>query len=154
MNLLRALRLGRLAPAHRVYLGKPTRQLEAAIQIGEGRNGEIYEEVYSDAIAGSRISLGLLREVCSDQHTTRTFEIPAIGGFMLADRSQEHMEFFKEGQEAEFFSSDDEYLDKLRFYLANDDVRRRVAQAGHERCLRSGYSYDDRIRCVMTELGP
>jgi spore maturation protein CgeB len=152
MNPLRALRLGRLAAAHRVYLGKPATRLESTIQAGEGRNGEIYEEAYSGVIAGSRISLGLLREVWPDQHTTRTFEIPAIGGFMLADRSQEHMEFFEEGQEAEFFTSDDEYLDKLKFYLAHDDVRRRVARAGHERCMRSGYSYDARIRCIMTEL--
>jgi spore maturation protein CgeB len=151
-NPLRALRLGRLAPAHRVYLGKPSAHLEPAIQAGEGRNGEIYEEAYSRAIAGSRIALGLLREVCPDQHTTRTFEIPAIGGFMLADRSQEHMEFFEEGLEAEFFGSDDEYLDKLKFYLANEEVRGRVARAGHERCMRSGYSYDDRIRCVIADI--
>jgi spore maturation protein CgeB len=152
VNPLRALRLGRLAPGHRVYLGPPSDQLEPAIKMGEGVNGEIYEEAYSNAIAGSRIALGLLREVCPDQHTTRTFEIPAIGAFMLADRSQEHLEFFEEGREAEFFGSDDEYLDKLRFYLANDDARKRVAIAGHDRCMRSGYSYDDRIRHVMLEL--
>ena len=52
MNLLRALRLGRLAPAHRFYLGKPSAHLGSAVQVGEGRNGEIYEEVYSRAIAG------------------------------------------------------------------------------------------------------
>jgi spore maturation protein CgeB len=152
INPLRALRLGRLAPGQRVYFGPPSTHLDSAIQAGEGANGEIYEEAYSDAIAGSRIALGLLREVCPDQHTTRTFEIPAIGGFMLADRSPEHMELFEEGQEAEFFGSDEEYVEKLNFYLAHEEVRTRVARAGHARCMRSGYSYDDRLRHVLTEL--
>ena len=103
-------------------------------------------------IAGSQIALGFLRELNPDQHTTRTFEIPAIGGFMLADRTEDHLEFFEEGREAEYFSSDEEYRDKVAFYLANEPTRTRVAAAGHRRCITSGYSYDDRIRIVMREL--
>ncbi|MDB4909800.1 MAG: hypothetical protein JWO39_623, partial [Gemmatimonadetes bacterium] len=42
--------------------------------------------------------------------------------------------------------------DKVKFYLANESARLRIARAGHERCMTSGYSYDDRIRAVMSEL--
>jgi spore maturation protein CgeB len=103
-------------------------------------------------IAGSQIALGFLRELNPDQHTTRSFEIPAIGGFMLADRTEDHREFFEEGKEAEYFASDDEFRDKVKFYLANEDARDRIAKGGHERCMTSGYSYEDRIRTVMDEL--
>jgi spore maturation protein CgeB len=103
-------------------------------------------------VAGSQITLGFLRELNPDQHTTRSFEIPAIGGFMLADRTEDHREFFEEGKEAEYFTSDDEFRDKIRFYLANEAARERIAKAGHERCMTSGYSYEDRIRTVMGEL--
>jgi len=116
-------------------------------------SGEIYEEGYSKAIAGSRIALGLVREICPDEHTTRTFEIPAIGGFMLADRTNEHLELFEEGKEAEYFGSEEEYRDKLKFYLANEAARDCIARAGHQRCMISGYSYDDRIRHVLSEFG-
>jgi spore maturation protein CgeB len=149
---LRALRLGRLTPGRRVYLGEPVPVLRDAIKEGEGSNGEIYEDGYARVVAGSKIALGFVREVCPDEHTTRTFEIPAIGGFMLADRTPEHLELFTEGEEAEYFGSDEEYLDKLRYYLANDSARERVALAGHTRCWSSGYSYDDRIKAVMTAL--
>jgi len=71
---------------------------------------------------------------------------------MLADRSDDHREFFEEGKEAEYFSSDDEFRNKINFYLANESARERIAKAGHERCMTSGYSYDDRIRTVMNEL--
>jgi hypothetical protein len=152
LNPLRALRLGRLTPERLLYVGARKSELGAALRLAEGSNGEIYEERYANAVAGSQIALGFVREVCPDQHTTRTFEIPAIGGFMLADRTEEHLELFEEGREAEYFGSDDEYLDKIRFYLANESARHRVALAGHMRCMSSGYSYDERIRAVMTAL--
>jgi spore maturation protein CgeB len=152
INPLRALRLGRLTPGRSVYLGEPQRRLASAIRDGEGANGEIYEDRYAAVVAGSQIALGFLRELNPDQHTTRSFEIPAIGGFMLADRTDDHREFFEEGKEAEYFSSDDEFRDKMKFYLANEPARVRIANAGHQRCMTSGYSYDDRIRMVMSEL--
>jgi spore maturation protein CgeB len=151
-DILRALRLGRLDPGHRLYLGRPQQSLASAIRSGEGANGEIYEDRYSEAIASSAIALGFVREVCPDQHTTRTFEIPAIGGFMLADRTEEHLDFFEEGREAEFFEGDDEYMEKVSYYLSNESARERIARAGHRRCTTSGYSYDDRIRTVMSTL--
>ena len=152
LDPLRALRLGRLTPGRSVYFGAPHSELSQALREGEGSNGEIYEDRYASVVAGSQIALGFLRELNPDQHTTRSFEIPAIGGFMLADRTDDHREFFEEGQEAEFFSSDEEFRDKVRFYLRNETARLRIAAAGHRRGTTSGYSYDDRIRNVMTEL--
>ncbi len=113
---------------------------------------EVYEDEYAWAISGARISLGFLRQVCPDQHTTRTFEIPACGSMMLADRTDEHQEMFTEGEEAEFFETDEEMLDKLRYYLRNEGLRERVARCGFERCHSSGYSYTARISEVMKEI--
>jgi spore maturation protein CgeB len=149
---LRALRLGRLTPGRAFYFGAPHQSLARALRKGEGANGEIYEDRYAAVIAGSQISLGFLRELNPDQHTTRSFEIPAIGGFMLADRTEEHREFFEEGKEAEYFSSDEEFREKVAFYLRNEAARVRIARAGHQRCVTSGYSYDDRIRVIMKEF--
>jgi spore maturation protein CgeB len=152
MNPLRALRLGRLTPGRAFYFGAPHQPLSRALRKGEGSNGEIYEDRYAEVVAGAQISLGFLRELNPDQHTTRSFEIPAIGGFMLADRTEEHCEFFEEGKEAEYFSSDEEFREKIVFYLRNEVARVRIAHAGHRRCMTSGYSYDDRIRVIMKEL--
>lgn len=148
----RALRLGRLAPGCSLYLEKADPTLANSIRAGENQSGEVYGQRYAEAIAASAISLGFLRTICADQHTTRTFEIPAMGGFMLADRSEEHVSFFEEGKEAEYFASEDEYLDKTGFYLKNERARRLVAASGYRRCLASGYSYDDRLRAVTMQV--
>lgn len=117
--------------------------------------GEVYGDDYAYALSAARIGLGFLREICPDQHTTRTFEIPACGSLLLADRTGEHEELFEEGTEAEFFGSVDEMLDKLDFYHRNEDARARVARAGFERCHRSGYSYRERLSTAMREIsGP
>jgi hypothetical protein len=90
---------------------------------------------FSKGISGSRINLCFLRKRNRDQHTSRSFEIPAVGGFMLAERTDEHLRLYREDVEAAFFGDDDELLEKVRFYLAHDAVRRDVAAAGHARCV-------------------
>ncbi len=110
------------------------------------RGGEVYGDDYARALTGARIGLGFLRKVCPDQHTTRTFEIPACGSMLLADRTDEHRQFFEEGAEAEFFDSPEELLDKARFYTANKDARDRIARAGYRRCIDSHYAYIHRLK--------
>lgn len=114
------------------------------------RGREVYGDDYARALTGSQIGLGLLRRVCPDQHTTRTFEIPACGSMLLADRTDEHQALFEEGREAEFFSSTEELISKARFYLENTAAREALSRAGRARCERSGYAYIDRLRLALS----
>jgi spore maturation protein CgeB len=117
------------------------------------QGGEVYADDYARALTGSRIGLGFVRKVCPDQHTTRTFEIPACGSLLLADRTEEHQEFFEEGKEAEFFASCEELLDKLKFYCGNESARKCVADGGYKRCKEGGYAYVCRLRVALQKLG-
>jgi spore maturation protein CgeB len=116
------------------------------------RGGEVYADDYARALTGAKIGVGFLRKVCPDQHTTRTFEIPACGSMLLADRTDEHRAFFEEGKEAEFFSSTEELVDKAEFYIRNEAARQAVAQAGYERCLSGRYAYVHRMKDVLGAL--
>ncbi len=107
---------------------------------------------YVNALASFKIGLGLLSKYIPEQHTTRSFEIPAAGTFLLAERTDEHQAFFKEGEEAEFFGSPEELVSKAKFYLGNDAVRERVAARGRERCHRSGYDTDSVLGRVLKEI--
>lgn len=112
---------------------------------------------YAKAIGLSRINLGLLSEQregasSGDLITARTFEIPGAGGFMLHERTTEAEQFFEDGKECVFFDDLDDLVDKIRYYLAHDDERRRIAEAGRARCLASGYSTDDRARVVIEKF--
>ncbi|RPI71813.1 MAG: glycosyltransferase family 1 protein, partial [Geobacteraceae bacterium] len=109
-------------------------------------------EDYSKAICATKINLNFLRKVNRDEVTSRSVEIPACGGFMLAERTCRHGEFFEEGKEAEFFSSNDELLAKITYYLAHDEERGRIARAGRERCVKSGYSMRVQLRQMIEAI--
>jgi spore maturation protein CgeB len=113
---------------------------------------EVYGDDYARALTGAKIGIGFLRRVCPEQHTTRSFEIPACGSMLLAERSEQHQEFFVEGKEAEFFASEEELLHKIRFYCANDPSRRRIAELGYKRCVAGRYAYVHRLETALNEI--
>jgi glycosyltransferase involved in cell wall biosynthesis len=104
----------------------------------------------SKVCLNSKINLNILRLQNKGSHNMRTFEIPACGAFMLHERSDEVLEFFEEGKEIECYNSIKEFKDKIDFYLNNDNLRIKVAKAGYERCMRSGYLYGDRVKQILT----
>lgn len=109
----------------------------------------VYCEALSRVINASKINLAFLRKANRDQHTSRTFEIPACGGFQLSERTAEILEFFDEGKEIECFSSLEELREKAGYYLEHEAYRKNMAYAGFERVQRSKYSFTDRLECIL-----
>jgi spore maturation protein CgeB len=119
----------------------------------EGR--PIFNEDFVKVLNATRINLNFLRKANRDCHTSRSLEIPACQGFMLAERTDEHLELFEEGKEAEFFDSPEELYAKVKYYLAHDVERRQIAKASRDKCILSGYSHHDRLKEMLkgAELG-
>lgn len=104
-------------------------------------HGPVYGDFYAAAVSASRINLGLLRERhrgdrSGDVTTERTFHIPACGGFLLHERTEELANYYEEGRDCACFGSARELVEKVSYYLDNDDERMRIAGAGHRRCVR------------------
>lgn len=111
---------------------------------------------YAKAITGAAINIAMLSEAygeasSGDLTTTRTFEIPAVGGFMLHERTLEAQGFFLEGRDCAMFGDVDELVQKIEYYLAHPQERLAIARSGHERCVSSGYSTDNRVASVVAK---
>jgi len=119
-------------------------------------NKWIYFEDYAKSIAATKINLNFLRKINRDLQTSRSMEIPACGGFMLAERTSEHQELFEEDKEAVFFDINNpkELLEKARYYLEHEEERKAIAKAGRERCLKSGYSQHERLTWMLQQIFP
>ncbi|PWJ55988.1 glycosyl transferase family 1 [Dyadobacter jejuensis] len=112
----------------------------------------IFTDEYSKALRAFKISLCFLRKINHDLQTSRSMEIPACGGFMLAERTIEHLSLFEEGKEADYFSSNEELLNKCQYYLENDDIRQTIILEGLKRCKLSGYSNEDSMNRMINSV--
>jgi len=107
---------------------------------------------YSNAISCSKVSLCFLRKANRDLHTSRSIEIPACGGFMIAERTDEHKSLFEEDKEAVYFDSKEELLEKVKYYFEHEEKRQKIAQAGFERTRKSDYSYDNMVCRILDAI--
>lgn len=113
----------------------------------------IYGEEYIKVLCAARLCLCFLSKWGRNTWSVgRTFEIPAAGRFLLAERTEEHQRYYREGVEAEFFGSAEELVEKAQRYLSQEDRRLEIAAAGHHRCLTSRYSHRDRCDDLMQQL--
>lgn len=107
---------------------------------------------FARAIQCSKINLAIMSGAVpgassGDNTTSRTYIIPAAGGFMLHERNHEVVHLFQEDKEIVCFSSPRELASKISHYLLNSAEREEIAAAGRRRCVPA-YSYD----CRMAEL--
>lgn len=109
----------------------------------------LYSDDYCKALRAFKINLCFLRKMNFDMQTTRTVEIPACGGFMLAERTDEHLAMFEEDKEAAYFASNEELLEKCRFYLSHSEERISIAENGIKRCLDSDYSNLGMVKRIL-----
>lgn len=115
-------------------------------------HGELFRDDYREAIWRSRINLSFLTHSNQDEFVHKSFEIAACRGFLLAERSAGHAARFAEDEEAVFFSSFGECVDKIQRYLPDEHARERIAAAGYERAKRSGYDNDHQVKLIVDRI--
>ncbi len=100
----------------------------------------VMDDEYRKVVCASTVNLCFLRKMNFDAITSRSIEIPACRGFMLAERTRAHRELFIEDRDAVYFDSMLELYDKTVYYLNNPEERERIASCGFQRCHELGLS--------------
>jgi spore maturation protein CgeB len=127
---------------------KPALGSEATAAIYRG-NGELFRDEYREGIWRSKINLSFITHSNCDEFVHKSFEIAGCGGFLLAERSEGHKQRFREDEEAVFFSTIEECVEKIRRYLPDEAARTRIAAAGHARAVRDGYHNDRQVALIV-----
>jgi len=128
------------------------RALGAEAFAGLYREGELYLQQYREAIWRSKINLSFLTWANQDEFVHKSFEIAGCGGFLLAERSDGHMQRFREDEEAVVFTGRGELAAKIRQYLPDEAARARIAAAGHARAVRDGYHNDAQVGLIVERI--
>ncbi len=111
----------------------------------------VYNDHFWNILRKYRLQLNVFRSQNRNSQNMRSFEIPGIGGIMLAPYSDEHASFFKHGKEAFFFKSDDEVVRIAREILSLPATATlAVRHAARERSLLDGNAYRERSKMVYS----
>ena len=114
--------------------------------------GPLENDDYREAIWRSRICLGFVTHSNVDLTARRTFEITACRGFLLTKRTEAQQACFSDGEEVVMYDNVDECAALIRRYLPDEDARRRIAEAGYQRAVMSGYDNDAVLTDVLNKL--
>jgi len=108
---------------------------------------------YVKVIQYAKVALGLLSKGNRDLHTTRSSEIPFIGGAAFcAERTTEHEKMYKEGEQAVFWLTPEECATVCRRVLANEESRAVMAGNARRRIEELGLSNDQMCTNILNSL--
>lgn len=143
--------------AARRLLGRPSQPLTPlpARILGDPLSDEALVQMYSRA----RINLGF--SACGETHRQETrivqvrlrdFEVPMSGGFYLVEYMEELEEFYEIGREIACYDGPRDLAEKIRYFLAHEDEREAIRQAGRARCLRD-HTWHKRFQAAFAQMG-
>ena len=100
-----------------------------------------------------RVQLNLMRIHNLDSHNMRSFEVPAIGGIMLAPDTKEHRMFFENEKEVFLFTNAETCVHQIKkiLSLSSGDAGR-IRENARRRSLDSGYSYKNRAHFALARI--
>lgn len=153
-RLLRALRRQRPDVRLRIWGEQWDKAQPGGLRDAIGGH-ELLGEQYVRAIRASKINLAILSErragsSSGDLITSRTFHIPATGGFMLHERTPEVTARFREDIDCACFDDAGELAQKVDHFLADDHRRETIAESGRE-VVWSRDTWDHRMREILTK---
>ncbi len=67
----------------------------------------------------------------------RDFEVPLTGSFYITGYHDELQEYFEIGKDIETYTSKEDLLEKVKYYLKNDKQREDIANSGYKKCLEN-----------------
>ena len=101
----------------------------------------------------SKINLNFLMTSTMEKYQikTRLFEIPCAGGFQLCDDYEEVYKYYKKDREISTFSSKEDLLEKINYYLRNEQERERIANETYFRTMKE-HTWPIRFKKLFKEI--
>jgi spore maturation protein CgeB len=107
-------------------------------------------ETVRKGIRSCAVSLCLVRRANRDGHSMRSFEVPAAGGVMLAEETDEHRALFGEsGLAAIYFRTPADMMEAARHLVGDPRMRARLSAEAHRLVTGGGHTYVDRLRTML-----
>ena len=102
----------------------------------EDRDSQVSYEQYQDKLSRAKIGLNFSFSVDQHQLKGRVFETMLSGAMLLESKNAQTPTLFKEGEEYICFSSKEDLVDKIKYYLKHENERIEISMAGRDRVVK------------------
>ena len=96
----------------------------------------------------SKINLNFTSKPIRSGLPLRIWDILGAGGLLLTNFQSEIPEYFEVGKDLEAFASEEELVEKIRYYLAHNEEREEIARNGYQKA-KEQYSLETRVRQML-----
>ena len=118
--------------------------------LGDYAGGFVDMAEYRAVVAGTAVSLNLVREANRDGHVMRSYELAAMKACILAQDTLDHREMYgADGETVRYFKSPEDIAQMARALLSDDAERERLGSAVHSRVVRPENSYYTRLEQLL-----
>jgi spore maturation protein CgeB len=87
----------------------------------------------------------------NDTYTLRCFEIPACGTALFSEWSEDLSNLFQDGVNAVLFKSEQELVDRVKYYLSHPTELQELAYRGYELVKSKGHDVYSRASWLVNK---
>lgn len=100
----------------------------------------------------SKINLNITLRTILSGIPLRCMDVMGAGGFLISNYQPELAEYFVDGEEVVMYSSRADLIDKIKYYLENDEERIAIAEKAKAR-IESDFTYDILLDKIFDVVG-
>lgn len=82
----------------------------------------------------------------------RNYDIPGCGSFLLTQDADDLRSRYKDGEEIIIFKDAQDLIKKIKYYLAHEEEREKIAAAGYNRTIKE-HTYEKRFEEIFKIIG-
>jgi spore maturation protein CgeB len=112
----------------------------------------VYGIEFSKTLRKYAVQLNLMRIHNVDSHNMRSFDIPGVGGIMLAPKTTDHALYFKDNIEVVLFENIDDCVRKINYLLHCDPTKRELIRTNSRKISIKNYTYQNRVSQLNSAL--
>ena len=102
--------------------------------------------------ACSKINLNPSLRIIQTGIPLRAFDIMGAGGFLLSNYQEELLEYYEDGTDMVIYESMGDAVEKIQFYLRNEELRCKIVKSGRKRTLEE-HSLQECMEKIFEKAG-
>lgn len=107
-----------------------------------------YEKEMPYIFHASKINLNITSKTITSGIPLRVFDIVSCGGFCMTNYQPEISEYFVDGKELVMYTSMEDLVEKVVYYLEHDEERKQIARNGYEK-LKRNHNLGNKIEEIL-----